>query len=198
MLGTAAKSAALPWFTLPPYSNGVSEAASAPSAAAMVGRNRAAHDLVCDLRCRSATGTDGPYRLIGDGKGTGGGLGVHVDQRGDHLATDDLGSPTRLPLVQRLANAYDGTQSVLQGSGDLAADGFVRLAEELTALRVADDHVVAQSDQHRRSHLAGEGSTLVGVHVLSSHGHAAPGHRIPNRRQRNEGRRDDEPDPGQF
>jgi hypothetical protein len=72
-----------------------------------------------------------------------------------------------LVLLQALAHADDGDQTVGESSLDLAVDPLVGLAEVSPSLGVANDHVLAQLFEHQRRDLASVGPFVLPVHVLS-------------------------------
>ena len=90
-------------------------------------------------------------------------------QAGAHLPVDlGLGLP-RLALGQRLADAHDRRHARAEHGLHLAVHPLVGLAEELAALRVADDHELhGELGQHRRGHLARERALRLPVAVLGA------------------------------
>ena len=113
---------------------------------------------------------------------------VQVGQGGHHLTADDLSSLARFPLIQGFADTDDGTEMVTQRGGGFASHGLVGFAKELASLRVPDYHVVAKANQHWRRDLAGEGPTVVGVHILRGYGNAAASNSITHGGEGDEGR----------
>jgi hypothetical protein len=79
-------------------------------------------------------GTNGPDGLVGNDD-----LAPVLDLLGDgaELVGDDLDGLVGLSLLERLANAQNNTQTVVEGSLGLGSDKVVRLVEHDTALRVA-------------------------------------------------------------
>src|SRR5690606_30976675 len=70
---------------------------------------------------------------------------------------DNLLGSARLALVERFADAQDRNEPRLLRRLELLGDDRVALAEQRTALRVADDGVAAPDvGQHRAGYFAGE------------------------------------------
>ena len=91
----------------------------------------------------------------------------------------------------RNGGRYDGTMGVVtalevcrlsaEHGLDLPPHRLVRLAEELAALAVADDHVAAVVGEHRNAHLARERALCLPIDVLGAGAHARPAEGVPDR-----------------
>src|SRR5690606_23122002 len=111
---------------------------------------------LCLLRRRCLARADRPDRLVRDDR-----VRESRDTRGVehrlHLTLDNLLGSARLALVERFADAQDRNEPRLLRRLELLGDDRVALAEQRTALRVADDGVAAPDvGQHRAGYFAGE------------------------------------------
>ena len=140
--------------------------------------------LLGDLGRRRLAGADRPDRLVGDDE-------VVLGLEHPHLPAEDVLGLARLALGLGLADARDDGQARVQRCTRSPRDAFVRLAEELAALRVADDGAVhAQLAEHLRRDLAGEGALRLPVHVLGGNGDVRSCQDLHRHGQRREGRTD--------
>src|SRR4051794_564517 len=115
-------------------------------------------------RAGGLVGADRPDRLVGDHEALA--LADGVPDRLDLDAEHEL-HLSRLALLERLADASDHAQAVLQGGERAARHRLVGLTEVLAPLGVADNRARdAELEQHRRRHLPGEGAVCGPVHVL--------------------------------
>ena len=90
-------------------------------------------------------------------------------ERAVGLRGDARSGRAGLPLLEGLPDAHDRRHAVLVHRLELLVHGLVGLAEQLTALGVADDHVLhLQLGQHRWAHLAGVRALVLPVAVLRS------------------------------
>ena len=137
-------------------------------------------DFLCLVGGGSLAGADGPDGLVGDDHVLQL-LGGDTVQSDLHLHADQFLGDTLLTLGQALAHADDGLQTTGQRRTGTLVDGLVGLGEVLTALAVADHHILhAQVGEHVGRDLAGEGTGLFKVDVLGTHmdvGATALGHR---------------------
>src|SRR5438876_5752905 len=136
-----------------------------------------------------AAGADGPHRLVGDEDAAGLVEGEGT-QRALELPLHDLQGPVGLALGQRLADADDGRQALIDSRPHLSRHHLLALAEDMAPLRVAEDHVAAADVlQHQRGDLAREGALALPVHVLRAEQHPAAAERLGDRAERGEGGR---------
>src|SRR5208283_2459296 len=104
-------------------------------------------------------------------KNTGEFLGGQRADAALELGFNDLFRASRLAVSQHLANADDGREARSERRFGLLEHGFVGIAKELTALRMADDGIAATSlDKHNSGDLAGERAFLLPVNVLAGDG----------------------------
>ena len=126
-----------------------------------------AADLARLLSGRGLAGADRPDRLVSDNNLLDV-LHSNALQRDLDLLADNLHGHILLALGQALANAQDRTQAVLQCNQNLLVASLVGFVEVLTALRVADDHILhAQFLEHIGRDLARERTGLL-LQVFSS------------------------------
>lgn len=81
-------------------------------------------------------GTDGPDGLVGNDN-----VGPVLDLlgNGSELTEDNLGGLVGLTLLQLLADTGHDLEAGLEGVGNLGANLFIRLLEDLAALRVSEN-----------------------------------------------------------
>ena len=114
---------------------------------------------------------DGPDGLVGDDD-LGHVVGGNSFERLADLAVDDRGGLIGFALVERFAHADDGRQPGGERGGGALVDGFIRLAEVLTALGVTDDDVGDTGiEQHGGGNFARVGAGSGPVHIFSTHHH---------------------------
>ena len=144
--------------------------------------------LLGDLGRGGLARADRPDRLVGERQPL-----VRADLGADRvgLPREHLFRPARLALLVRLAHARDHAEAGLERGGRAASDALVRLAEELTPLRVPRQRAVdAELQEHPRRDLARERALVRPVDVLREHGDVAPGERLDGRVECREGRAD--------
>lgn len=115
--------------------------------------------------------TDGPDGLVGDNN-----VGPVADLFGirAHLASNNFVGIASLALLQGFANAGNDLEASGQGMLSLLSDEFIRLLEDGTTLRMAqDDPIDVDVLQHGGRDLASEGTLGLLVGVLSGHADAA-------------------------
>jgi hypothetical protein len=131
----------------------------------------AGDDVDADLlglgRGGGPAGADRPHRLVSDDQLPVGEV-VHVLQGAAQLAVDDRHGRLLQPLRLGLAHRQDDPQVVAPGGGQLAGDQLVALTDDVTALGVTEQDVVAKPGEHRGGDLAGEGPLVLGVAVLGA------------------------------
>lgn len=121
-------------------------------------------DLLSLLSGSNLAGADSPDGLVGnDNVGPVGDLGLE----GLELLRDEVDGLASLTGLEGLAAAPDDLEAVLSGVLGLGGDGLVRLAEDLTTLRVAeDDPVDVAILELGDGDLAGEGTVGLVEDVL--------------------------------
>lgn len=121
-------------------------------------------DLLGLLSGSNLASADSPDGLVGnDNVGPVGDLGLE----GLELLRDEVDGLASLAGLEGLAAAPDDLETVLSGVLGLGGDGLVRLAENLTTLRVAeDDPVDVAVLELGDGYLAGEGTVGLVEDVL--------------------------------
>jgi hypothetical protein len=124
-------------------------------------------DLLHLLRSGRLASADRPHRLVGEDHLR---PVVHNPLDGVQLPLDDLDGPVLLPFLQRLSEAEDDLDVVLERALHLLGDHLVRLPEVRPPLRVAQDHPRHLDVlQVLRSHLSSESAesrrTVLGGHL---------------------------------
>lgn len=121
-------------------------------------------DLLGLLSGSNLASADSPDGLVGnDNVGPVGDLGLE----GLELLRDEVDGLASLTSLEGLAAAPDDLETVLSGVLGLGGDGLVRLAENLTTLRVAeDDPVDVAVLELGDGDLAGEGTVGLVEDVL--------------------------------
>ena len=147
--------------------------------------------LLGDLRRRRAPGADRPHRLVGDHEPL-------VLRESRDLAFEHRFGLLGLALCLGLPHARDDRETRLERGVDSQPHGVVGLAEVLPALGMADEGSLhAELEQHRRGHLAREGTFELPVHVLGVDRDAASlAEALDRRVERHERRADDDVDVG--
>ena len=181
------KPATLSAVTLPPYSSGTSSRGGGAEDRRQYAPDVRHHRLCVVGGCRPAR-PDGPHRLVGDHETVG---RLRKRQRPAELALHDRLSRCVLALLESLADTYDGPQPGPPRRADLLPDHVVSLAEDQAALRVADDHELAQLAEHRPRDLARKGARVLVVQVLRCQGDACAPQQPANSLQSDERRADD-------
>src|SRR5579862_467281 len=109
---------------------------------------------------------DGPHGLVGDDQ-SGYSSCIPTEQSVAQLPAYHRQCLLGFALLERLAHTDDRDQSAGLRARHLLRYALVGLAEELAALRVADDDMRAPDvTQHQRRHLAGERTLGLTVRVL--------------------------------
>ena len=109
-------------------------------------------------------GTDGPDGLVGDHDGAPVLNGL-LD--GIELSLQNIVRLTSFTLLNSLTNAKDGLEAGSLRLGDLLGDDIIGLAEELSALGVANEGPLeAEVNDLLGTDLTGEGTVTLGADVL--------------------------------
>ena len=120
-------------------------------------------------------GADGPDGFVGNDQLANLFFG-NAAQTGLDLHGDPFAGDAQLTLLEGLAAAHDGDETLLHSSLDLGVDVLVGLAHG-TALAVADDDIFAAGiGEHVGGNLAGVSAGGVGVAVLSANANAGLAH----------------------
>jgi hypothetical protein len=126
-------------------------------------------DLLGLLDGGDLAGADGPDGLVGNNNALPVGRG-ELRGEGGELALNDGNGLAGLALGERLATAPDDAHAAVNGELGLGSHHLIRLAQQRTPLRVAQDGPVhAQVLELRHADLAGEGAVGLVIDVLRSH-----------------------------
>ena len=158
----------LPGLTLPPYRIRIGVGGAQRSTCPRSAAADDADGLVGVLGGGVAPGADRPDRLVRD-DARGGVRGLRTPAKAAlRLAVDTFGRCAPASRSSSVSPTHTiGVISCLSTALQLLVHRLVGLAEQLTPLGVADDHVLhVELGQHRRAHLAGERALVLPVAVL--------------------------------
>jgi peptidoglycan hydrolase-like protein with peptidoglycan-binding domain len=118
------------------------------------------------LRCGVATGANRPDGFIGN-HDVEHLLGGNACKATTELGSEDFGFATSVALFECFADANDRLEAASKGGENFFVNQRIGLAENLTALAVAEDHKADEElAQHGRTDLSREGTRHFVIHVL--------------------------------
>ena len=91
----------------------------------------------------------------------------HTCKTAAQLGFEDFLFTTAIPFLKRLTHANNRAESASEGGVDFFVNHRIRLAKDLAAFAVAQNHKTDEKfAQHGRADLASEGSRHLGRHIL--------------------------------
>src|SRR5579863_4744018 len=126
------------------------------------------NDLLRLLGYCSAAGPDRPDRLICDDPRIKSGRAFQLREDRVQLAVHHRERLARISLVTGLPDGEDDLEPMGKRSDELFANLVIALAKEMAALRVAYEHEIAPSGEHRRRDLSRKRAGILPVHILGA------------------------------